>query len=174
MGANRIELSGFADATMLNHRSSQAKRSAAPSPKLPVAPRRRIQFQPTDRSADLAASRSALTNGDSGAVCGLAGSSDQPNEADIHGHDVRRRGRPEADLGQGRRCRSAASPYRTFMAPRSNVQDAKVRSADFADTCRMSAKLLEWLTRRPDQTVFYRRARKRASGKRTDRPGWVV
>lgn len=45
---------------------------------------------------------------------------------------------------------------------------------DFADTCRMSAKLLERLTRRPDQTVFYRRARKRASGKRTDRPGWVV
>ncbi len=41
----------------------------------------------------------------------------------------RRRFRPSANLGQDNRCRSAASPYRTFMAPCSIVQSPEVRSA---------------------------------------------
>ena len=35
--------------------------------------------------------------------------------------------RPEADLGQDHCCRSAASQYLTFMAPRSIIQGPEVR-----------------------------------------------
>lgn len=37
------------------------------------------------------------------------------------------RTRPEADLGQDHCCRSAASQYLTFMAPRSIIQGPEVR-----------------------------------------------
>lgn len=42
----------------------------------------------------------------------------------------RNRFRPSADLGPAHRCRSAASPNRTFIASRSIVQGPEVRSAD--------------------------------------------
>ncbi len=49
----------------------------------------------------------------------------QPN----HSGGVAWRSRPTPVIGQDHHCRSAASPYRTFMAPRSIVQGPKVSGA---------------------------------------------